>query len=101
MKTFTGMAFDDIPVLIAAMVIVNSLILLKTLVPFLEPAFFSTTVGLIGLLILTKINEERMLCIIGKKISAIFSKNHLISLISILFLSLLNFSWITIHQIMR
>lgn len=101
MTTSTALDFDDIPALITGLILVNALMILKTLVPFWEPAFLSMTIGLSALLILTEIKEERVIVIVGRKISAVFSKNNLISLISILFLSLLNFSCIAIYQIMR
>lgn len=99
MKTLESFKSDYVPVMITGMVLNDVLTLLTTLVPMLEPAFPGMMIALLAVMALTRINNEMLLDSVGRKIGGVFSKNPLVALFSISFLSFLVLSCITLHKL--
>ena len=90
---------DYAPAMITGMVLFNVLMWLIVLIPALKLAFLGMMIGVFGALALTKINDEPLVDIIGKKIGAVFSKNHLLALFSVLFLTFLSLNFLILYRI--
>jgi hypothetical protein len=99
MKTLESFKSNYIPAMITGLILLDVLTLLTALVPLLEPAFPGMMIALLAVLALTRINDQMLLDTIGRKVGAVFSKNPLVALFSIGFLSFLILSCITLHKL--
>lgn len=90
---------QDKSLLMTSIFFMNLVFLFTGIFPIFEAAGMSLIFGLALIAGYTRVNDEILAKIIGKKIGAIFSKNNVIALISMCFLTVLNVTLITIYRI--
>ena len=90
---------QDKSLLMTSIFFMNLVFLFTGLFPMFEASAMSLIIGFALIASYTRINDENLAQILGKKIGAIFSKNNVIALISMCFLTVLNVSLITIYRI--
>lgn len=99
MKKLQAFKTNYVPIMITGLMLLDVVMLLMALVPLLEPAFPGMMIALLAVLALTRVNDQMLLDTIGRKVGAVFSKNPLIALFSVVFLSFLILSCITLHKL--
>lgn len=99
MKKLQAFKTSYVPIMITGLMLLDVVMLLTALVPLLEPAFPGMMIALLAVLGWTRINDQMLLDTIGRKVGAVFSKNPLVALFSIGFLSFLILSCITLHKL--
>ena len=99
MKKLQAFKTSYVPIMITGLMLLDVVMLLTALVPLLEPAFPGMMIALLAVLGLTRINDQMLLDTIGRKVGAVFSKNPLVALFSIGFLSFLILSCTTLHKL--
>lgn len=99
MSIFEDFKTNSAPSMITGMVCLNFILWLLALIPILEPAFLGLIFASFIILVWIRIDDETLADFIGKKIGAVFSKNHLLALSSVLLLTFLSVNCFILYKI--